>query len=105
MHDAIGVASRAEGVKAVRAPSIERALGHDTARGIPGAQEEDVVLAIRHDEDHPKRSRMRYCGLEAAQHELIEDGAGARHDSPAVGLDGAESGATSLPYTVFSPKV
>jgi hypothetical protein len=48
---------------------------------------------------------VHYCAFDAEQQALVEDGAGAQHESESTTLDAAGRGAMSLPYTVLSPKV
>jgi hypothetical protein len=49
MYRALGVTARAKAFEFAFTPPIDRAFSHDAARRIPGAEKQDVVLAVRHD--------------------------------------------------------
>ena len=66
-------------------------------RDVPG-------YAITLGADSPVYSWVSYCVFEAPQHGVVEDFAGAQHDSDSSGL-ASRRGAKSLPYTVLSPNV
>jgi len=74
MYRALGVASRAEPPESALAPAIHGALGHDAARGIARAQEQDVIFAHN-------TLTYAHCALAAEQQALVEDGAGVQHAS------------------------
>jgi len=100
MNLAGGMAPGAVSSELSFAPSSNRAFGHDAARGIPGTQEQDAVLARPY-----RNSCVRHSILDVPQHETAAGTADAQHDSATWSGAVSTRGITSLPNTVLSPKV